>query len=39
MSDFFATRSTPPPPGNWVPPSGEPLDPWAIYFNEPVAVG
>jgi hypothetical protein len=23
-----------PPPGNWVPPTGEPLDPWAIYFNE-----
>ncbi len=24
------------PPGNWVPPSGEQLDPWAIYFNERV---
>jgi len=27
--------TTPPPPGNWVQPTGEPLDPWAIYFNEP----
>ena len=29
---------TPPPAGNWTPPGGEPLDRWAIYFNEPVAV-
>jgi len=34
--------STPPgekplPHGNWTPPSGERLDPWAIYFNEAVA--
>jgi len=34
-------RPTPPPPdqplpgGNWVPPAREPLEPWAIYFNEP----
>jgi hypothetical protein len=27
--------TTPPPPGNWTPPSGEPLRPWSIYFNEP----
>jgi hypothetical protein len=25
------------PPGHWTPPSGERLDPWAIYFNEAVA--
>lgn len=27
-----------PPPGKWVEPTGEPLDPWAIYFNDPLAV-
>ena len=33
-------KATPPgddaprPPGHWVPPSGERLDPWAIYFKE-----
>jgi hypothetical protein len=36
-------RATPPgdtplPTGNWTPPSGERLDPWAIYLNEPVGV-
>lgn len=25
------------PTGNWVAPAGEPLEPWAIYFNEPTA--
>jgi len=30
---------SPPPPGNWVAPSGERLDPWAIYFNEQVPAG
>jgi hypothetical protein len=29
---------SPPQPGNWVAPSGERLDPWAIYFNEAVPV-